>query len=421
MFDIREEDKDILCIYIEYYRKLNELSSARYKISNFVLDDNDFIICTPSYYSRIQNKKLIALDDMYHSLLKNLKTKYSFEPELNEIILKLNIQLLNNAEYNRTEQIHSTLTKAMRILETMDNIIIYREIKEMYLLIHDYYINSEFHEDLIDKYIDLIQVVPIELKPIIISIAYQYYTRVKVNFQNSLNIIRLSEEFDSSRVIHRYLKIVYLLRLEKYKDSYEECKRLEIMYNTKKNTYYLSKTYNILSLLSGDANQIKSIEYLEKAISCHKEGLNNHDIKAYKVNLSILFFNVNNYKECIKRSEEAIELYDSSINVLFPYYISSSIMCDATKETMDNAIITLQNNIGNASIYYQTLAELFISIIQTPEYENTLPKLEYIIKHYKKELLLNTNYIKALQLSLLSIATLPNNGKLYTLFIENFT
>ncbi len=419
--NIRREDKIIICVFIEYYRVQKEITDDRFKIANFIIDDYDDYICSPSYYVRIRSKSFIALDDMYLGFLDNLSMKYSYDKELSNIINKLNIQLLDNVEYNRSEKIASTLTKAMKVLNRIDNTIIYHEISEMYLLIHDYYILNEYHQDLIDKYISLLDVVPAQLKPIIVTIAYQYYSRENIKIEYSLEIIKLSEQYNDNRVIFRYIKGVYLIRCDKFINAYDECKMLQMLCERSNNNYYLAKTYNLLALLGLKKNSNESIPYLEKALDCYPKGTINEDTKAFMMNIIILLFEEGNYKKCIENCKLAISMDEAIINYISPYFIGCFILYEASESEMNFTLHLINTHLPLCSPYFKCINDLLTQILLDPSYEKLFPLLHILIKNHKNILEINNNFTDIIKLSLYSILETPNNRKLYNTFIETFT
>ncbi len=417
MFKITQEDKVLISKLIRYYRLEKAKANPRFAMTKFIYDKHKNYICSVSYYSRVERGEYLASDDIYFSLMENLDLHYYHDEKLNVILRKINISLGEATQVNNIKKIHSVLTTAMNILEEYEEYVIYKEYKELYCLIHEYYIHQRYQQNLIDKYYSFLEILPKQLRPIIITITYQFYTRVQIDINKSLQIINDAQQHYEDSVMFRYLRICKLQRNFQFFPMHEECKQLEMICLRDENDYYLAKTYNMLALLCQITEKEEAIPYLEKALNCFPDDAYNEDIKGFLTNIGMAYYREKRYEEATSAFERLLQNEQVLITFFFPYYYIGLLESKQTCK-VEQFIHMLQANQVHASPYYKELATLFIMAYKI---ENTLTlrkQLRSFFRKYHADFTSDQYLVEAFQSILHKHANASKNNRAFSLYLE---
>lgn len=417
MITIPSELKPTLNTLIHYYRRHNEDPSFQAK--NFVLNKDGIEICDVSTLSKLENNKIQCMDDIYFELLKSLNCSFIYDEIANNLIQNTNQALLKHAEINDVPKILSLLTKIIETLSTYKNCIVYKEYLEIYEILYDYYDDQKFNKEQIDKYIELYDLIEEELRPIFISIAYHYYSRVTINEQKSIYLLENSIKLTFDSIICLYLNSVYLLRTHQLKELMTIAKKCAKYCKENNNNYYLIRFYNLLAIAYRFENINKAIYYLTLSIVNFDNTRDSYStLFAFYQNMAYLCYDQKKYSTIIYIYKK--HLYNDIPFLVGFFYLLIYVFEKTTKDYCEitRIIYLVEPKIINSPFDYAVLC-LFKSLYVYSEKETSLNAIQNIIdfkKQFKNEPLMKEVVIETVKTTCKNI----NNYNLYKQFIENF-
>lgn len=417
MITIPSELKPTLNTLIHYYRRHNEDPSFQAK--NFVLNKDGIEICDVSTLSKLENNKIQCMDDIYFELLKNLNYSFIYDEIANNLIQNTNHALLKHAEINDVPKILSLLTKIIETLSTYKNCIVYKEYLEIYEILYDYYDNQKFNKEQIDKYIELYDLIEEELRPIFISIAYHYYSRVNIDELKIQTIINKTNSLNNENIIKMYLLTIHYATNNKTSKLLEFAKNGVDLCKKRNNKYYLVRFYNALSFAYRFNNLNKSIYYLTLCISNFDKTNDNYStLAAFYHNMAHLCYDQKKYYTILYLYKKHLYNDIQFLNVFF--YLLIHIIQITTNDNEEICrIINIVEPEMQYSLFDTAVLNLFKSIHIYHDEERLIVSIKNIIdfeEYFSNESIMKEVVIETVKTACKSI----NNYNLYKQFIENF-
>ena len=417
MITIEKQLKPVLNILIHYYRTKN--INADFQVKNFILEKDGEKICDKSTFSKLENNKILCSDAIYFKLLKKLNKSYGISPPLNDSLQKLNKKILKFAEINDIQKIIYYLNKAITMLNKFQNYIIYDEIREIYTILLFYYEKQNFNKSLIDKYIELYELISEEIKPIFISIAYHYYSRVNIEEFLSLDIVEKSLTMKSNSIIREFLKCAYYVRINeliKVKDL--AGKYIELCKNNK-NNFYLVKFCNLMAISYRFSDPDKSIYYMSQCIEHFDNKYDTYEtLKIYYHNMAYLAYDYKDFDSILYIYKN--HFYDDIQFLQAFFYLLIETIHNTTKDRKEiQRILYIVISHTNNQSFHQTILKLYECIyIHESFYTfcNQLYKLTKLKDYFKNELLLKEIISKEIQ----NYCIQNNNLMIYHNFMKIF-
>lgn len=418
MITIPSELKPTLNTLIHYYRRHNEDPSFQAK--NFVLNKDGIEICDVSTLSKLENNKIQCMDDIYFELLKKLNSSFIYDEIANNLIQSTNHALLKHAEINDVPKILSLLTKIIETLSTYKNCIVYKEYLEIYEILYDYYDDQKFNKEQIDKYIELYDLIEEELRPIFISIAYHYYTRVNIDTLLSLDLLTKAKNLKINSIIKVYLVDAYYVRLNHKEKMISESKKGIRLCKNNKNSYYLSRFYSLLSCAYRFDNPELAIKHLTSSIIYFDKKVDNYStLFAYYHNMAHLCYDQKKYSTILYMYKK--HLYNDVQFLTVFFYLLIDIINKTTKNLHEiNRIINIVDcNSMNSTTFHLKLLQLFKNIYINYSFPKTIESANTLLQY--KQLFMSEPLMKSIILNTIKDECSKNNQlQLYYEFVQKF-
>lgn len=415
MIYIPDEIKPILNTLLRYHRK-----NASILAKNFILDENYIEMCDLSTLSRIESNKTKAHDDLYFFFFKKFNQSIQYDTKVNTILEDSNKNLLSNAETNNVSKIKTILLKLIEVLQPFKDCAIYHEYIELYQLIYTYYNTQEFNKKQLDKYISLYEIIPELLRPIFISIAYHYYSRVNIEEFLSIELLKKSFDLTCDSIIKIYLLDAYHVRNNDKMKIIEFSKKGIRLCKLQNNNYYLSKFYNLLAYAYRFDNPKLAIEYLTMSIVYFNEKTDPYStLSAYYHNLAYLAYDRKDYVSILRIYKN--HLYND-INFLKAFYY---LLIKCIEETSKDEQ-KIKHIIAQVKLHSKTATDAYKSILSLYEsiyYKFNKAKIEASIKYVSTlfNLLQNEPLLRKLLTEIVHKYCIQTNSlNIYTEFKNNF-
>lgn len=363
MNKIPKEMKPILNILIHYYRHEYSLTNSRFTAKNFVCDNQGDHICDVSTLSKLENNRSCGLDSTYYGLIHNLNMKLSPNAKLNSLFNGMNHTILKHAEHNYSIKIVRLIEYAKEVANEFANTIYYREYLELYNIIYFYYYDVSFDKDLIDKYLHLYEIIDEDLKPVFLSIAYHYYSRVNINDKVSLDIITRSLDLKTNTIIRSHLINVYYVRTNQPLKIKQQASKNIVYCQKHNNKLYLTKAYNLLAYLYTSSNPNKTMYYLKLYVENfdYENDFNENLVGAYR-NMAHIYFSRKEYDEVLNLYNN--DLYNNSlfIKAFFMFLIATIKNKSDNIDEIQRIITITTSNIDDLSEFHKTLVKFYESV-----------------------------------------------------------
>ncbi len=368
---------------IEYYR--SQKKGIKYTRKNFVTQEIESI-CSTSYYSKLCTHKCIANDDIYFALLDKLNMYYTKIEALDALLQEIEVTVYKYFVMGAYPTLLHCLNRVIPVLSKHTNNIIYRATYDLILYIKQAILH-QYDFNLIEKHTQLMSNFSIMYQSIIAQINYDYYTKIKINHEQSLQILENCIVHKPSTILLRYLHLLYWIRQNASVEANQACKQLIILATKQENTIYLAKAYNVFAYLSVYPKQ--KIAYLKQAIQCTPSI---QDRNSFMMNIIITSFDTKNYPICLQYCN-LIKHHQQCLLTVFPYYFASlSIL----QSSFDEGIALLQTLLSQTSNYYKRLAYFIIALLRKDD--EVLFYLKQLIRKDSQSLMQNPKFIQALQL-----------------------
>lgn len=382
MITIPKEMKPTLNILINYYRHLYAKDNPRFTSKNFILDKDGCKICDNSTLSKIENNRICSLDSTYYAFIDNLNMIFHPNTKANTLFKQVNKTILKHAEYNYSKKITKLIEDARNLVCDFHNSIIYFEYLEIYEILYLYYRDVSFNKELIDKYIDLYDIIDENLKPIFLSIAYHYYTRVNIDQIISTKIIDKTLSLKAETIIKEYLINVYYMKTNQTLKLKKQASKIISYCEEHNNKIYLVKAYNLMAFLYSNSNPDKALVYMDLYIQ-------NFDYENdMKENLDITLRNMAHIYYFDKKFLKVLDIYNNHLyenvhflEVFFMFLIVSIKNTSNNNKEIQRVLNIVKNHSENHADFHIALINFYYSIYFEKPFKEISKSIDTLIKH----------------------------------------
>lgn len=363
MITIPKEMKPTLNILISYYRRLYAKDNTRFTSKNFILDKDGYKFCDNSTLSKIENNRICSLDSTYYAFIDNLNMVFHPNSKTNTLIKQVNKTILKHAEYNYSKKITKLIEDVRNLISDFNDSIIYHEYLEVYEILYLYYSDVSFNKDLIDKYIELYDIIDENIKPVFLSIAYHYYSRINIDDVVSLNIIERTTTLFTKTIIRDNLMNIYYMRSNQPLNIKKQALKNIAYCEENNNKIYLVKAYNLMAFLYSSTNPEKALMYMELFVE------NFDHENDFKENFDMTIRNIAHIYYFDKNYNKVVDIYNKYLyenihflEVFFMFLIISIKNTTTNLQEIQKIIQIVKDHSSNHSNFHKALINFFYSI-----------------------------------------------------------
>ena len=257
-----------------------------------------------------------------------------------------------------------------------------------------------------------------ELRPIFISIAYHYYSRVNIDTLKSIDIIEKSLDLKLNTINKLYLMNIYYMRNNDHVTLVKLAKQGINICKSNNNKYFLVRFYNSLAYVYRFTNPQKAIHYLTLCITNFSKQYDLYStLFAFYHNMAHLCYDQKKYSTILYMYKK--HLYNDVQFLTVFFYLLIYIY---NKTTEDNIEIQRIISIVEPKIKNSPFDKVILNLFKTKyldDTDKTLDNINDIIKF--KEYFLNEPIMKEIIIETIKECCINvNNYNLYKYFIENF-
>lgn len=369
---IETKHKPYLGHLIAYYRKLRhaQTNSQRYIINKFRYDEQGIMICSRNVLLNLLKGQVYEDDELYYSLLANLDLHYKNDVELIEFLSRCDQRMLKASMYHNFDDMKEIIKQAIVLLQQMEGYVIYQEYRIMYKTIYDFYVCDIIHHEHFQMFAALHEIIPDNLKLILLDIKQFYYSRIVYNNDALSSVLNAISKADEHCIMVRFHKAYMEFRKYRYLESLSIASKLLIDLEKSDNTYYLCKTYNLLGGIYHYLDKQTSIDYYDKVIKLlYNNEKRSFDLSAVYKNQAMNYLELDQYETTLYYLSKSLELDKMRSIVCVPYIFHCLLKLHKSYDTPEfKALLTMAENFrGTNNIVFDYSLDLYRCIFDYDE------------------------------------------------------